>query len=503
MSNRNNNNRNNNNSNRQGGHPRQRRDAEPVEVEGAQPATSRQNQSRSQNANANTNKSASNNNNSNRNSRPTGLQASLGNPIPRGNAEAFKPTDLTTTGSIEKNDPLLLDAVLVDGACGAVACAREREFQLDFSQYIQIIKSSYHVMTRLDRSLQKYVSFSTYQYYCVVLLWKRLLFVQTERGEGVNEYEAFKRSLPPMAIPDEIGYYLDGVGNVTDYNSRKYNLALQAQLSITQIEGISGHYSRVDGATHIMYETLPSPFVAVYRILQDLALTQSQHRLNPIDYSSDWDLPSDLRPTGTSLPNENLLGWGKATPLTAEQLSMVTNAGLDATFTDQRLVVFNTDGITNRYGMPIIYHMLLQTSELLSGSKSAFNNHAESTSYKGSMAQIGFSVRAFLPKLKRPKAISESEATAHFYTQVSVHMCGAASTFRYRVKRVVPGLHDSLCYLSNTGQAPQSWANNADAVFEFTDTWNQEEFRTILVSGLSTCDKYSERIRKILPKDQV
>lgn len=116
--------------------------------------------------------------------------ASFGQPIQRGNTAAFKPTHLSSTRSIERNDPLLNDAILVNGQNGAIESARTREFYFDFSQYIQIIRSSYNVMTRLDRGLQKYLSFSGYQYYCIILLWKRLRYVCTERGDGMNEYAA-------------------------------------------------------------------------------------------------------------------------------------------------------------------------------------------------------------------------------------------------------------------------------------------------------------------------
>lgn len=465
--------------------PRQRRAAQPVSAEAAAPS---QSQPR------------------NPTQRKTGLAASLGDPIPRGNPQAFAPTHLSTSGSQERNDPLLLDSVLVDGINGAVACARERNFQLDYSQYIQIIKSSYHVMTRLDRGLQKFLSYSVYQYYCIVLLWKRLQYVLTERGIGVNDYEAFKRSLPPMAIPDEIGYYLDGIGNLTDYNVRSYYLELQGILRMTQVEGIAGTYGRVDSVTHIAYETLPSPFVAVYRILQDVARTQGLRRVRPIDVDPNWNLPMDLRPAAENLsPNRNLLCWDRSAQLTVEQLSMCTDAGLLVDFDEAGTPTFDVPGVRNLNGIPIIYQMLLQTSELLSGSKSQYNNHAEATSYKGSLAIVGFNIRGDIPE---PAAcgyfiqpLSEKECTAHFYTQVSVHMCSAASLFRYRIKRILHGTHNNLCYTGPRGGAPAGWDVNADAVFESCPTWNMLEFRTTMVSGLSTCDRYSERIRKIAPSE--
>lgn len=470
--------------------PRQLRNAQPVEEVEHQPPPPR-------------NQRPPPNNNNNQNRR-RGLAASVGDPIPRGNPDAFKPKHVSTSGTLEKDDPLILDSVLVDGLSGAVPCERDRKFQLDFSQYIQIIRSSYYVMSRLDRGLAKYVSYSTFQYYCIVLLWKRIRFVMTERGSRVGEYETLKRRLPPMAIPDEIGYYLDGIGNITDYNARKYNLALQGILRLTQVHGISGHYGRVDEINHYQYETLPAPFVFVFRMLQDLAFTSARNRHPAIDFPREWNLPIDLRPEGNIFPNRNLLGWDYAERLTVEQVSMLENAGLSVDFNDDGAPVFDTTGIDNFDGIPILYNVLLQTSEFLSGPKSSFNNHVEATSFRGSLAQVGFALRAFrTPQVEYPQPVSMSEATAHFYTQVSVHICGAASTFRYRVKRVVHGLHDSLCYLGPRGGAPPGWGDNADFVFTQAEDWNSEEFRTVMVSGIVTSDRYVERIRKIAPRDQV
>ncbi|XP_032578016.1 uncharacterized protein LOC116801587 [Drosophila sechellia] len=146
--------------------------------------------------------------------RVTGLAASSGsNPAPKIATKA-----LSTTLTAEKNDVLLTDAILVDGACAGVPCEKDRHFQLDFCQYIQLVTSTYRVMTRQDRAMQKYLSQSQFQYYCVILLRKRLKFVLTARGDGVNSYEALKRKLLSMVIPNEIGHYLDGIGNITDYN---------------------------------------------------------------------------------------------------------------------------------------------------------------------------------------------------------------------------------------------------------------------------------------------
>lgn len=436
-----------------------------------------------------------------------GLAASAGNPVPRDAAEdAFRPQALSNSKTAEKNDPLILDAVLVDGISATILCAKGRNFQDDFSQYIQLIISSYQVLTRLDRGLQKFLSFSTYQYYAFVLLWRRLRFVLTEKGEGVNEYESLIRKLPPMSVPDELGHYLDGIGNITDYNDRPYYLAIQGELRRTLVHGLSGHYGKVDSVSHLLYETLPSPFVALFRVLQDIAQTRA--RQFNIDVSQDWDLPTELRPEGSYKPNRNLLGWDRSSHLTQEQLQMLTDAGLDVEFIVAEEVAslrYHTDTITNFDGLPILYPVLLQVSELLSGSKSSYNNHAPSLSTKGSVAQCGFVVRSPSDVSRSTSGrsltpIYECEGTWHCYHQASIHMCSAGSIYRYRLQRKMHGVSDYLCYTGPAGGTVPQWADNADDVFTSVPPWNMPEFRTTMTSGKLLSISYSERIRKVAPK---
>lgn len=463
------------------------RRGKPKQVKASEPVTEEVANQSKKTANANKNK---------------GIAASVGQPIQKGNPGKFNPTALTTVGTVERNDPLLSDAILVDGISGAVECAKDRNFELDFSQFIQIVKSSYQVMTRLDRGLQKFLSLSAYQYYCIVLLWKRIKFVMTERGEGVNEYAALEMKLPSMSIPDEIGYYLDGIGNIKDYNGLNYFLSLQDNLRQTLVNGISGTFGIIDATSHISYETLPAPFVCVQRMLWDLALSKGSRRVEPININADWDLPDELKPNLSQYqPNRNLLGWDRARLLTSEQIQMLEYAGIDVTF-NGNVPEFDTTGVDNYAGIPIIRPMLLQISELLSGSKSPHNNHAESTSYKGSLAQIGFIIRDDFSRQTGfvLPAVYQRNGTGMFFTQVSVHMCSATSVFRYRINRRVDGVNDSLCYLGAQGGAPQNWATNSNDVFLSVPEWNYQNFRTTLTNGERTSSDLSEKVRRISPK---
>lgn len=67
------------------------------------------------------------------------------------------------------------------------------------------------------------------------------------------------------------------------------------------------------------------PLLLSTRIKEDIRKTRNQAA------DPQWDLPpDDLRPKehGSGLPTANLLAWGSATTLTAEQLSSLEGAGI-------------------------------------------------------------------------------------------------------------------------------------------------------------------------------
>uniref|UniRef100_A0A182M155 Uncharacterized protein n=1 Tax=Anopheles culicifacies TaxID=139723 RepID=A0A182M155_9DIPT len=68
-----------------------------------------------------------------------------------------------------------------------------------------------------------------------------------------------------LAVPEDINDYLLGIGDVTDYNGVPWTLRLDVELDATLVNGLSGNYGKINAANHIHYETLPSPFQAVYQ----------------------------------------------------------------------------------------------------------------------------------------------------------------------------------------------------------------------------------------------
>lgn len=112
-----------------------------------------------------------------------------------------------------------------------------------------------------------------------------------------------------------------------------------------------GTFGRVAPGTAIMYESIPSPFVALEKIRQDYIYSRFE------DIERDWDLPEDLRPLDphATMPTANLLCWSLADMLSAEQLSALE----DAQFGEQDFGVVNIGNIpVNQLIMKYVAGML-------------------------------------------------------------------------------------------------------------------------------------------------
>ena len=84
---------------------------------------------------------------------------------------------------------------------------------------------SYEDICSRDNWFKYENSGSMYQYYCVMALWERLLFIQSERGIDVTGYNDFVKVLNcDLAIPCDI---FNGVGDLRDTADRDNELRLQ------------------------------------------------------------------------------------------------------------------------------------------------------------------------------------------------------------------------------------------------------------------------------------
>lgn len=284
------------------------------------------------------------------------------------------PKHVSTNFTPEKNDPLLGEFAVPSDSFLEVH--QPREFQVDYSGLLVLLDSSYIAQTTADRTLAKYVSRSMWNYYHVILLWRKLLIVKSKRGTSMPDRDALCALIgDDFPCSTEIAAYLNGLGDIIDQDGARARLMMQGRLLATLFYGAAGAFGRVTAATHVAYETLPSPLVALLRIRADLAFTEAGGDV-------EWDLPADLRPgnAGHGLPTAQLLGWRPAERLTDTQRSTIRAAGIS-------LDDFNVENPGN---VPV--------NELLMQSVAGYIRSAKTQCYKapsmsaiGSIAQVPYS----------------------------------------------------------------------------------------------------------------
>lgn len=179
-----------------------------------------------------------------------------------------------------------------------------------------------------------------------------------------------------LPVPEDVNLYLQGIGDIKDPSSRQFHSALQAVLTPLEINGAAGFYGRVSDVNHIIYETVPSPGVALLKIRADM-------QQGP-DILPDWDLPEELRPNdhNATLPTANLLGWSRRERLSEDQLRALNEAGID----EDTFNVRNVAGIG--INLPLLKHVAGQIENSKCKAIALFP-----TSTQGSLSQIPYSTR--------------------------------------------------------------------------------------------------------------
>ena len=93
----------------------------------------------------------------------------------------LQPKCLSTTSSLLRNEPMLNDGSLVEGLCGATQLNMSKHFSLNFSQYLEVVETSYAQQISKDRGLAKQLSRSMFTCYCIILLLKRIFRILSVR----------------------------------------------------------------------------------------------------------------------------------------------------------------------------------------------------------------------------------------------------------------------------------------------------------------------------------
>ncbi|KAI5716617.1 hypothetical protein M8J76_009464 [Diaphorina citri] len=206
-------------------------------------------------------------------------------------SSAFKPKAVSTNYTPEKNDPCLEEAAfLSDGRKGFSVTPAPRRFENDYSQYITLVETSYQAMTAVDKGFHKRISFSMYQYYCVIALWKRLIDASRTTDEAA--YLKFNKIFGSLTaldqLPSELVAYLSCIGDLTDDTGRPVSLRVQMYPIQAQLMGASGHYGRVGPNTYHWKFTMELTAVSCSRARENSVDEGSLRKNEKRDPDSDF-----------------------------------------------------------------------------------------------------------------------------------------------------------------------------------------------------------------------
>jgi hypothetical protein len=196
-------------------------------------------------------------------SKPVGLE------IPKPQHLSKKPTPLT-------DDPLYLEAFVVECHRGFTEDAEINTFTITADSFVTLVTRTYHTVCAADKEFARYVSLSMYLYYNTLHFWARTAAIREHRGFATEEERNLIRYLRSEEYPvhETVNAYLRGIGNFEDPSGTKHQFRLMRLSGTQDYEALSGFFGRVDANTHYLYEGLPAPGILAARLLRDLGYTR-------------------------------------------------------------------------------------------------------------------------------------------------------------------------------------------------------------------------------------
>nr|UVZ34175.1 capsid protein [Botryosphaeria dothidea partitivirus 2] len=241
-----------------------------------------------------------------------------------------RPQHLSTVNTPTRDDPMLVDDFLVSGADSLAPVSIRPTVRFDNSGYMVLIEQVYSQIVLSNRNFFTTVPLPLFQYYCVMALWYRYLFLNVSYSrysfDAAVRLESF-RSIS-WSLPSPLKRYLDGIGEFRTPHGDLFRPAEPFLPLNTTQHGLNGFYGKFTRDSYYKYMTVPSPGVAVYNIIA--AISRSVN-------VGAWgaDLPAAVRPDPTTngrwIPTKNILGFDPNCTLTSKQIQNLRNLGFDCT----------------------------------------------------------------------------------------------------------------------------------------------------------------------------
>lgn len=403
--------------------------------------------------------------------------------------DALKPRHLSTTFTKPINDPADVEDFKVLGFEGFATRKPKAKVQLDYSGFLDLIEETYNQLKATDKYIERTISHSMFSYYCIVLLYQRMYTVRADQGHDFDDLKSdIDRALAfDPVIPKPIAHYLNQVGVFTDNNRRSWILQFH-ELDDTVYDTVSGGYGRVTAETHFKYASQPSPLVAAMRIIHDYVFSANS-AAQLVGFERLWSLHPDLSPINahTTTPNENLLGWARATKVRPEVVHLLESFGIEASWVlpqGQVPAHLEVGSFGRNVGnIPI-------NGELLSFISTRIQQMPSVTGFNispvGSQTIIPFTILSGDQEgLQRS---SNGTCTTVSSTQLVSTRATASAVVRLRVKR--NDVNSNYCYMfEDPYDRPNAWAATLNANFNFGqamwlnyDIFGLSEFRGVEAS---------------------
>lgn len=282
-----------------------------------------------------------------------GEPAPIPNPVRENRAPP--PRHLATKQTPLRNDPMYLDAFVVDGEHGLVQESRVETFSPSFDSFLPLVRCDYQQIVSANRPFGKEICLSVYTYYCIQHLWARIIAIRRHRRRLTWEEQQYLENFEHDALPttQPVNDYLRSIGDFTDTTGTHHQFDVPSPNE-------DGHFGVIDENSHNYYEAYPAPKIALEQIVREFdfdgrdpiwelaeirprdaqanRLVQ-EHELAPIsedEEESDGSVsgieledPGPRAVRSRDMPTVNLLGWYPLSRLSANQRQFIaqTNSG--------------------------------------------------------------------------------------------------------------------------------------------------------------------------------
>ena len=216
-------------------------------------------------------------------------------PAPKGvPAVVSKPQHQSKKQTPLANDPLYMEAFVIEGDKGFVEEAGRKVFSPSFESFISLIERTYTQVCTTDKQFQRHVSLSMYVYCNVAHLHARIAAIRQHTGRSVEDENnlIFYMKSEDYPVYEPVNAFLRGLGDFEDPSGTYHHFSIRQIPTPQAFAGFSGYYGRIDRNTHAIYECYPAPGIAAQRIIEDYLYTIDNNR-GPI-----WNVPDGIQHDG-------------------------------------------------------------------------------------------------------------------------------------------------------------------------------------------------------------